>query len=59
MSGHTDGVRVVNGAIEDSMWAGVLLGATERLVPAWLAVGSVAISSASGICTASPDGPVA
>lgn len=35
---------VVNGAIEDSIWAGVLLSATERVLPAWLAVGAVAAS---------------
>lgn len=35
---------IINGAIEDSIWAGVLLSAAERVLPAWLAVGAVALS---------------
>lgn len=49
---------VVNGAIEDSIWAGVLLSAGERLVPRWLAIGTVAVSFGLAHLHGVPDGVV-
>lgn len=49
---------VINGAIEDSIWAGVLLSATERVVPSWLAVGVVAASFGLAHLHGVPGGPV-
>lgn len=49
---------VVNGAIEDSIWAGVLLSATERLVPSWLAIVTVAASFGLAHLNGVPSGPV-
>lgn len=49
---------VINGAIEDSVWAGVLLSATERLVPSWLAIVTVAVSFGLAHLHGVPGGPV-
>lgn len=49
---------VINGAIEDSLWAGVLLSATERLVPTWLAIVTVAVSFGLAHLHGVPGGPV-
>lgn len=49
---------IVNGAIEDSIWAGVLLSATERLVPSWLAIAAVATSFGLAHLNGVPDGIV-
>lgn len=49
---------VINGAIEDSIWAGVLLSATERLVPPWLAITTVAASFGLAHLHGVPDGPI-
>lgn len=49
---------VVNGAIEDSIWSGVLLSAGERLLPPWLAMGAAALSFGLAHLHGVPDGVV-
>ncbi|MEN2742436.1 type II CAAX endopeptidase family protein [Microbacterium sp. X-17] len=49
---------IVNGAIEDSVWSGVLLTAAERSLPTWLAVAVTAVSFGLAHVNGVPNGPV-